>query len=135
MIEEESKNNQESLFSDESITKTLKQSFDFWHQNYVDSLINCSLVWKKALESNSEILKRMDQLRKTTSVNSETLLYDFFDLWSHAIRQSSFEIAKKSILNSDEFWKNTTEEQLRIYADILQMIEKYWNNIQSKNIE
>ena len=125
----------QDLIADESISVMLKQSFDFWHKNYVDSLINCSLVWKKALDSNSEILKKMDSLRKTTSTNSETLLYDFFDLWSYAIRQSSFEIAKKSILNSDEFWKNTTEEQFRIYADILQMIEKYWTNIQSKNIE
>ena len=87
------------------------------------------------MESNSEILERMETLRKTSSLNSETLLYDFFNLWSYAIRQSSFEIAKKSILNSDEFWKKTTEEQFRIYVDILQMIEKYWNDIQSKNIE
>ena len=120
----DSKNVQEGLFADESVSNALKQSFDFWHRNYVDSLINYSLVWKKALDSNADILKRMDKLTKTTKNNSEALLYDFFDLWSHAIRESSFEIAKKSLLDSDEFWKNSTEEQFRIYADILQMIEK-----------
>ena len=135
MTDDDSDNDQDLLFADESLSKTLKQSFDFWHGNYVDSLINYSLVWKKALDSNADILKRMDILTKTTKNNSEILLYDFFDLWSHAIRESSFEIAKKFILDSDDFWKNTSEKQFRIYVDILKVIEKYWYNIQSKNIE
>ena len=56
-------------------------------------------------------------------------------MWSYAIRKSNFEIARKSIQEWEEFWKDATDEQFRVCSEILQMIEMYWKEIQSKNIE
>jgi hypothetical protein len=32
-------------------------------------------------------------------------------------------------------WKNATDEQFSVCSEILQMVEKYWREIQNKNIE
>ena len=63
------------------------------------------------------------------------MIEQFFEMWSHAIREDNFELAIKSIQNWKGFWINLTEEQLKICNEILQMIEEYWKHIQSKNIE
>ena len=113
----------------------MKQSFKFWHENYIDSLVNYPLVWKKALESDSEIIKKIEALKKNSNQNTGIIMEQFFEMWSYAIRKSTFEQANKSIQGYEEFWKNTTDEQFMTCSEILQMIEEYWKKIQSKNIE
>ena len=111
----------------------MKQSFEFWHDAYGDSLINYPLVWKKALDTNSQIIKRIEYAWKNnTKQNAETQIQLFLELWSYAIRKSNFEIAKKSM---QDFWKDTTDKQFQIYKEVLELIEKYWKDIQSKNFE
>jgi hypothetical protein len=114
---------------------TMKQSFEFWHNNYQDSLINYPLVWKKALESDSEIMKKVKTWEKKSIQNTGIIMEEFFEMWSYAIRKSTFEQAKKSIQDWERFWKNATDEQFSVCSEILQMIEKYWVEIQKKNIE
>ena len=114
----------------------MKKSFEFWHNNYIDSPLNYTLVWKKALESNSEIIKRLEKFwEKNTNKIREIQMQQFFEMWSYAIRKSNFEMAKKSMQGWEEFWEDTTDEEFRTYADILQMIEKYWKDIQTRNFE
>ena len=117
------------------LNRTMKQSYDFWNKNYNDSLVNYALVWKKAMSSNSEIIQKIELLKKHSKKNTEIHMDQFLEIWFTVIRQSNFEIAHKSIKNWDTFWKNTSEEQFRVYASILELLEKYWKNIQSKNIE
>lgn len=114
---------------------TLKQSFEFWHNNYQNSLINYPLVWKKALVSDPEIMKKVKAWEKNSIQNSGIIMEEFFEMWSYAIRKSTFEQAKKSIQDWERFWKNATDEQFSVCSEILQMIEKYWIEIQNKNIE
>lgn len=124
------------LLANNDFKEILKQSFEFWHNNYIDSPLNYTLVWKKALESNFEIIKRIEEFwEKNTKQVAEIQMQQFFEMWSYAIRKSNFEIAKKSIQDWEGFWENTTDEEFRTYTDILQMIEKYWKDIQSKNFE
>jgi len=131
------KASQSNIFSaNNGFKEILKQSFEFWHNNYIDSPLNYTLVWKKALESNSEIIKRIEEFwEKNTKQVAEIQMQQFFEMWSYAIRKSNFEIAKKSMQDWEGFWENTTDEEFRTYTDILQMIEKYWKDIQSKNFE
>ena len=125
-----------SMFSlGTDLNRTMKESYDFWNKNYNDSLVNYALVWKKAMSSNSEIIQKIKLLKKHSKQNTEIQMDQFLEIWFAVIRQSNFEIAHKSIKNWDVFWKNTTEEQFRVYANILELLEKYWKNIQSKNIE
>ena len=42
---------------------------------------------------------------------------------------------KNQYSNGRSFWENTTDEQFRIYAEVLKMLESYWKNEQSKSIE
>lgn len=129
-----SKLNTLSINSD--FEEIMKQSFEFWHKKYVDSPLNYPLVWKKALESNSEIVKKIEEVwQNNTKQIAAIQMQQFFEMWSYAIRKSNFEMAKKIMHNWEEFWKNTTDEEFRIYTKVLQMIEKYWKDIQSKNIE
>ena len=117
------------------LVDTMKQSFEFWHNNYQDSLVNYPLVWKKALESDSEIMKKVKTWEKNSIQNTGIIMEEFFEMWSYAIRKSTFEQAKKSIQDWEGFWKNATDEQFSVCSEILQMIEKYWRGIQNKNIE
>jgi len=48
----------ETSLENKDFEEKMKQSFEFWHKNYIDSPLNYTLVWKKALESNSEIIKK-----------------------------------------------------------------------------
>jgi len=43
------------LSANNDLITAMKQSFEFWHHTYGDSLINYPLVWKNALDANSEI--------------------------------------------------------------------------------
>ncbi len=123
------------LSTNNDLSDIMKQSFEFWHENYINSLVNYPLVWKKALESDSEIIKKIEMLKKNSNQNTEIIIEQFFEMWSNAIRKSNFELANKLIQGYEEFWKNTTDDQVRVCSEILQMIEKYWKEIQSKNIE
>jgi len=133
------KNNRAShsiaLSTNDYLADTMKQSFEFWHNNYQDSLVNYPLVWKKALESDSDIMKKVKVWEKKSIQNTGIIMEEFFEMWSYAIRKSTFEQAKKSIQDWEGFWKNATDEQFSVCSEILQMIEKYWREIQNKNIE
>ena len=123
------------LLDNNDLSEIMKQSFEFWHKKYNNSPLNYPLVWKKALKSDSEIIKKIELLKKNTNYNTEIIIEEFFEMWSYAIKEHNFEIAKKSIQEYEEFWKNATDEQFRMCSEILQMIERYWREIQSKNIE
>ena len=124
-----------SQASDELI-EAMKHSFEFWHKTYEDSPINYPLVWKKALESNSEIIKRAERVWKNNIQQStENQMQQFLESWARVIRKSNFEIAKSTIQEWQEFWRDTTNEQFKIYAEVLEMLEAYWKNMQSKSIE
>ena len=123
------------LSANKDLLDIMKQSFKFWHENYTNSLVNYSLVWKKALESNSEIVEKIETWKKNSNQNTRIIIDQFFEMWSYAIRKSNFEIARKSIQEWEGFWKNATGEQFRVCSEILQMIETYWKEIQNKNIE
>jgi hypothetical protein len=111
----------------------MKQSFGFWHDVYNDSLINCPLVWKKAIESNSEIMEKIDEAwRKNIKQNSEDQMQQFLELWFYAIRRSSFKII---VQEWEEFSKNMSEKQLLVCVQVIQMTKQYWKDVQDKNIE
>ena len=136
-MKEDKKLPQDTVFqSSGDLVDVMKNSFEFWHKNYIDAPLNYTLVWKKALESNSEILKQIEKAwRNTIKQNTEIQMEQFLDYWSQAIRKSNFELAKKPIQQWQEFWENTTDEQFKIYAKVLKMLESYWKDIQSKSIE
>jgi len=113
----------------------IKHSFEFWHENYSDSKLNYPLIWKKALESDYEIIKKVEMWKKNSNQNVENTLDQFFEMWSYAIRESNFEMAKKSMHDGGGILENATYEQFKMCNETLQMIEKYWKEIQSKNIE
>lgn len=118
------------------LVDAMKHSFDFWHKNYVDAPLNYTLVWKKALESNSEILAKIEKTwQNTIKQSTEIQMEQFLEYWSQAIQKPSFELAKKPIQQWQEFWESTTDEQFRIYAEVLKMLETYWKNEQNKSIE
>ncbi len=122
------------LSPDENLKEAMKHSFEFWQKHFTTSLVNYPLVWKKALESNSELMKKIENVWKMNAIqNSEMQMQQFFEMWAYAIRKSNFEITKNSVQYWENFWKNTTDEQFRIYKELLQMIEKYWTDIQNKN--
>ena len=123
------------LSTNNDLQERVRQSYDFWHKKYIDSPINYPLVWKKVLESNSEIIKRIEAWKNNSKQSTEILIQQFFEMWSYAIKESNFEIAKKSMYEWEGFWKNITDEQFKAYSKVLQMIEEYWKDIQSKNIE
>jgi hypothetical protein len=115
------------------LRESMKQSFEFWHGVYNDSLINCPLVWKKAIESNSEIMEKITEAWKNNiKQNAEDQMQQFLELWSYAIRKSSFKIPMQ---DWEKFSKHMTEKQLMVYVQIIQMTKQYWKGIQDKNIE
>ena len=111
----------------------MKQSFEFWHDIYNDSLVNCPLIWKKAIVSNSEIMEKIDDAWKNNiKQNSEDQMQQFLELWFYAIRRSSFKIIMQ---DWEEFLKNMSEKQLLVCVQVIQMTKQYWKDIQDKNIE
>ena len=115
------------------LREVMKQNFEFWHDIYTDSLINCPLVWKKAIESNSEIISKInDGWKDNIKRNTEDQMQQFLELWFYTIRKSNFEII---IQDWEKFSKNMTAEQLMAYAQLIKMVKQYWENIQDKNIE
>jgi len=136
-LEENNDSSRYKIFqSSGDLVDVMKNSFEFWHKNYIDAPLNYTLVWKKALESNSEILQLIENAwRNKIQQNTEIQMEQFLDYWSQAIRKSNFELAKKPIQEWQKFWENTTDEQFKIYAKVLKMLETYWKNEQSKSIE
>ena len=115
------------------LRESMRQSFEFWHGIYEDSMINCPLVWKKAIKSNLEIMEKIDEAWKNdTNQTSEDQIQQFLELWYYAIRKSNFKIMVKEW---EEFSKNMTEGQLMTYVQIIQTTKRYWDDIQDKNIE
>jgi hypothetical protein len=134
---ENNKTFQLNMFStDNSFEENMKQSFEYWHKKYTDSPLNYPLVWKKILKSNFEMTEKVKQIREKNAKQITFIqIQQFFEMWAYSIRNSNFEMAKKSMQDWDEFWKNTTNEEVKIYMDVLQMIQRHWKEIQSKNIE
>jgi len=124
-----------SLLSDHDLLDLMKHSFEFWHNKYNNSLVNYHLVWKKAMESDSEIIKKIEKWNSNSNQDMVILLEQFFEIWSDAIKKSNFELAKKSIEEWNGFWSHTTDDQFKMCSEILKMIENYWKEIQIKNIE
>jgi hypothetical protein len=136
-LEEDKNSSQDTMFqSSGDLIDAMRHSFEFWHKNYVDAPLNYPLIWKNALQSNSEILKKIEKTwGNTIKQGTEIQMEQFLEYWSQAIRKPSFELAKKPIQQWQEFWENTTDEQFRIYAEVLKVLESYWKNEQSKSIE
>lgn len=120
---------------DKNLQKSMKHNFQYWHENYRDSLINYPLVWKKILQSDLQIRKTIEFWQNNSNQNVEIILEQFFEMWSYAIRNSDFELAKKSLSNWPEFWQNMTNQQFQMCNEIFLMIEKHWTDLQNKNIE
>jgi len=112
--------------------ENMKKSYDFWHQIYDDSPINIFLIWKKALESNSEFATNFKKAWDDNTKKSEFDLQQFLETWSDSIRESDFKKATKSI---SQYCVNVSDSQTKLYLQVLEMLEKYWRNIQDKNIE
>ena len=116
--------------------ETMKQNFEYCHQIFEDSPVNISLIWKKAMESNFEIQKKIQtEFKREVAQASKIQTEQFLSWWGSAIKKPSFENVQKSFEEWNEFWKNSSDKQFEIYSEILKMLEKYWKNIQDRNIE
>ena len=134
--EKKKKLSTETNTEESNFLEIMRQSYDFWHKNYLESPLNYALIWKKGLETNSEIVSKIEQMLKdNTKQTIEIQIQQFFEMWSYAVRKSDFGLAKKSMSEWEEFWENTTTEKRKIYGEILQIIGKYWEEMQMKNLE
>ena len=134
---ENNKTFQSNIFStDNSFEESMKQSFEYWHKKYMNSPLNYPLVWKNILISNFEMMEKIKQIRERNAKQTTSIrIQQFFEMWAYSIRNSNFEMAKKSMQDWEDFWKNTTNEEFKIYIEVLQMVQEHWKEIQSKNIE
>jgi hydrogenase maturation factor len=121
--------------SNNNLIDSLQQSFEYWSMIDEDSRINCLLVWKKILKDNSQILKNQTVLINNIKQDTENQVQQFLESWSHAIEESDFEAAKKSMQKWQDLFENLTNENVKIYAKVLETLETSWENIQSKNID
>lgn len=112
--------------------ENMKKSYDFWHQIYDESPVNIFLIWKKTLESNSEFAANFKKAWEDNTKKGELNLQQFLEMWSDSIRESDFKKATKSI---SQYCVNVSDSQTKLYLEVLDMLEKYWRNIQDKNIE
>ena len=112
--------------------ENMKKSYDFWHQIYDESPVNIFLIWKKTLESNSEFAVNFKKAWEDNTKKGELNLQQFLEMWSDSIRESDFKKATKSI---SQYCVNVSDSQTKLYLEVLDMLEKYWRNIQDKNIE
>ena len=134
--EKKKKLSTETNTEESNFLEIMRQSYDFWHKNYLESSLNYALIWKKGLETNSEIVAKIEQMLKDNAKQAiEIQIQQFFEMWSYAVRKSDFELAKKSMSEWEEFWENTTTEKRKIYGEILQIIGRYWKEMQMKNLE
>ena len=128
--------NSEIFTTSNPLVETMRQSFEFWHKTYDESPINVSLVWKKATESNFEIVKKIEEMwGKNKNQNANIQMVQFLQFWSIATREPNFEKAKTVMQEWQELWKNATNVQFKIYVEVLNLLETYWKNIQDKAIE
>lgn len=121
--------------SDYDFQDSLKQSFKYWSVIDEDSAINCFLVWKKILKDNSELLKNQIMMINNKKQNAEEPIMKFLERWSQAIEEPNYDAAKLSMQKWEEMWKTTINDNALLYAKILKILEKSWENIQNKNIE
>jgi len=134
--------NNQDLFNSKIFTtsnplvETMRESFEFWHKTYGESPINISLVWKKAIESNFEIMEKIEEIwGENKSQKTKIQMVQFLQFWSIATREPNFEKAKMVMQEGQEFWKNITNVQFKIFVEVLNLLETYWKNIQDKAIE
>ena len=119
-------------FTQNYFFENMKKSYEFWHKIYGDSPINVPLIWKKALDSNSEFLDKFQNAWEFNAKKSRSDLQQFLENWANSIKESNFEKANKSI---SQYWINLSDSQTKFNVEVLQMLEDYWRNIQNKNIE
>ena len=135
-IENDKTSQSKMLSIDEPFVESMKQSFEYWHKKYMSSPLNYPLVWKKILKSNFEMLEKIKQVREENAEkNTSIQMQQFFEMWAYSIRSSNFEIAKKSMERWEAFWKNTTDEEFKMYTEVLEMIQNNWKEMQNRNIE
>jgi hypothetical protein len=117
-----------------SLIETMKQSYDFWHKAYGDSFLNYPLIWEKAISSNIEIIKRMEDMWKNNvDPNMADPLKKFFDMWTGMIRKSNSDTMNTSMKDWESFWRNATDEQFSLYRKILEMSGTYWKTLHNRN--
>ncbi|MDH5432009.1 MAG: hypothetical protein OEW78_09050 [Nitrosopumilus sp.] len=121
--------------SDHGFEDSLKQSFKYWSGIDEDSPINCYLVWKKILKGNSELLKNQTMVINNKKQNAEEPIMTFLEHWSQAIEESNYEMAKSAMQKWEKVWNTTINDNALLYAKILKILQKSWEDIQSKNIE
>jgi hypothetical protein len=118
------------------LLEAMKQSYDFWQNTSKDSFLNYPLVWKKALESNAEFMKKIETVwEKSTNRNSTEQISKFFEMWNILLQKPTSDSIKTSMKNWEGLWKTSTAEQFKMYREILEMMAKYWETIQKKNFE
>ena len=118
------------------LLEAMKQSYDFWQNTSKDSFLNYPLVWKKALESNAEFMKKIETVwEKSTNRNSTEQISKFFEMWNILLQKPTSDSIKTSMKNWESLWKTSTAEQFKMYREILEMMAKYWETIQKKNFE
>ena len=59
----------------------------------------------------------------------------FLEHWSQAIEESNYEMAKSAMQKWEKVWNTTINDNALLYAKILKILQKSWEDIQSKNIE
>ena len=117
-----------------NLIDVLKKSYDYWSGVDEDSL-ECLFIWKKIIKEKPEFLKNHTLKINDIEQDVEIEIDQFLEAWSHAIEEPDFEAAKNSIKKWMKFFENTTEANVEIFEKTLELLENYWNNLQSKNIE
>lgn len=121
--------------SNNNLIDSLKQSFKYWSGIDEDSRINCLLIWKEILKDKSDFLKNQTVLINNIQQDTENQVQQFLESWSNAIEESDFEAAKNSMQKWQDLFENLTNENVKIYSKVLETLETYWEDIQSKNID
>ena len=119
-------------FAQNYFLENMRTSYDFWHQIYKNSPVNISLIWKKAIDSNSEFIEQFQKAWEINSQKSNSDLQQFLEKWAKSIRESNFKNASESI---SQYFNDLSDSQTKFSIEVLKMIEGYWRNIQDKNIE
>lgn len=117
------------------LTESLQQSFDYWSWVDEDSRIECLPIWKKILSNNSEIIKNQTMWIDGVKQDTEKYVHQFLESWSKAIEAPDFESAKNSMQKWQKLWEETTDENVKIFVKVLEMVETYWKDMQNKSID
>lgn len=117
------------------LTESLQKSFDYWSWVDEDSRIECLPIWKKILNNNSEIIKNQTMWIDGVKQDTEKYVHQFLESWSQAIEAPDFESAKNSMQKWQKLWEETTDENVKIFVKVLEMVETYWKDMQNKSID